>query len=64
MKEVKIERCPYCGDVDFTKGYRRQGIFPSAKVKTLQEASTLEFTVCKECGSVIHIQVMDMHYLK
>lgn len=57
MKEIKIEQCPYCGGTDFIKGYGVQAISGSSKVANSWNLSNLVYTVCKDCGSIVHTQV-------
>ena len=52
MKEVKIEKCQYCGGEEFTEG--RVASYGGAYVTTGGFCnSALYAIVCRDCGSVV-----------
>lgn len=63
MKEFIIEKCPHCKGAEFVKGYGIQAIYPSSLFANALHAGKLEYTVCRECGGVVHIRVMDVEKL-
>ncbi len=52
MKEVKIEKCQYCGGEEFIEG--QEGSYGSVCVSTAGLRSQALFAVvCRNCGSVV-----------
>lgn len=55
MKEVKIEKCPYCGGEEFIDTKVKS--YGSSYLKPLKKgglrSATLFATVCRDCGSVV-----------
>lgn len=52
MKDVKIEKCPYCGGEEFieAKEYSYGGVYVSTGGF---RSETLFATICRDCGSVV-----------
>ncbi len=63
MKPVKIETCPYCGGKDLIGGYGIQSISSSDKIATRRLLGDLEYTVCSDCGSIVHIGAINLEKL-
>lgn len=61
MKE--IEKCPYCGNTEFAKGYGIQAIYPSSLFANALHAGKLEYTVCVKCSSIVHVRATDVNKL-
>lgn len=55
LKNIKINKCPYCGNKEFGKGFQRS----SGKVvtNTLGIGKKLYHIICLSCGSVVHSYV-------
>ncbi|MDE5548359.1 MAG: hypothetical protein K2J30_05145 [Clostridia bacterium] len=52
MKEVKIEKCPYCGGEEFIdcRAESYGGVYLSTGVL---RGAALYATVCRDCGSIV-----------
>lgn len=54
MKEVKIEKCPYCGGEEFIE--TSIGSYGSAVLFTsVTRNAILKTLVCRSCGSVVRL---------
>ena len=55
MKEVKIEKCPFCGGEEFieTKFASYGGSYLTPVTKGGMRGAALFATVCRDCGSVV-----------
>lgn len=52
MKDVKVEKCPYCGGEEFIEG--QVASYGGAYIYTGGLRSAALFaTVCRDCGSVV-----------
>lgn len=52
MKDIKIEKCQYCGGEEFIEG--RVSSYGGAYVETgALRVASLFATVCRDCGSVV-----------
>lgn len=58
MKQIKLSKCPYCDGTVFVKGYRSDGIYSTELMGTPQTSGMIEYTICKDCGSVVHMRVV------
>ncbi len=57
MKNIIIERCPYCESTDLGVGYQLgsgQLFADLYAYHSTVECSNIEHLLCKECGSIIH----------
>ncbi len=55
MKEVKIEKCPYCGGEEFIES-NVSSMMSSVSVGTgTAHLAVLFATVCRDCGSVVRL---------
>lgn len=55
MKEIKIDKCPYCDSTEFVKG--SQAGYASMNPQHGLLGSSIEHTICKECGSIVHSRI-------
>jgi len=57
MKEIKIEKCPYCGGEELIEcvGDSYGGVYVSRKWRSAR----LYVTVCRDCGSVVRSYCKD-----
>jgi hypothetical protein len=56
MKEVKIEKCQFCGGTIFGNGFQiSQGCIMTGH--TGLKGSKVTHLICKTCGSIIHSKV-------
>ena len=56
MKEVKIEKCPFCGGTNFGIGYQMaQGSILTEKSGI--KGSKVKHLICKECGIIVQSKV-------
>ena len=59
MKEVKIEKCPFCGGENFIE--TKVNSYGSSYLRPLKKkglrSATLFATVCTDCGSVVRTYV-------
>ncbi len=57
MKEVKIEKCPFCGGEELVECRVASygGVFLERKVRDV----SLYATVCRNCGSVVRSYIKD-----
>lgn len=64
MKEIKIDKCPYCESTDFAKGYQlaQESVYPQSF--GFKMGSSIEHIICKECGSIIHSKVKNIKRFK
>lgn len=55
MKEVKIEKCPFCGGEELieTRVDSYGGVYVLYKASKLYRSILLYATVCRDCGSVV-----------
>lgn len=61
MKEVKIEKCPFCGGEELieTKVTSYGGVYVTYKASKLYRDVPLYATVCRDCGSVVRTYCKD-----
>ena len=54
MKDVHIEKCPFCGGTEFVKGWQRSygQVYAGPK-----DGEDLFHILCKDCGSVVRSYV-------
>lgn len=63
MKNIIINKCPYCGSECLTKGYQAgEGLIYKDRIGAF--GSVVEHTVCKECGSIVYSKVEKPEILK
>ena len=63
MKEVKIEKCPFCGGRNFGNGYQMS----QASIMTGNsglKGSKVKHLICKDCGSIINSKVENPEIFK
>ena len=56
MVEIKIKKCQYCGATEFAEGYH----YDEASIMTSNSGivgSKAIYTICKNCGSILHSRV-------
>lgn len=62
MKEIKIEKCPFCGGSEMIEG--RMGALGGVSIETKgMHASAVHALVCRDCGSIIRSYVSDAEKL-
>ena len=61
MKEVKIEKCPYCGGIELieTKACSYGGVYLVPTHKAGAHDAYLYATVCRDCGSVVRTYCLE-----
>ena len=64
MKKIKIDKCPYCDSTEFVKGtqFGYAAMLPQRGLLSL--GSSIEHTICKECGSIVHSRVTKVERFK
>lgn len=55
MKEVKIEKCPFCGGEEFVEGNVSSMMSGVCVAKSETQRAVLFATVCRDCGSVVRL---------
>ena len=61
MKEVKIEKCPFCGGTKFVKGWQNgYGMLHSG----IWSGQPLYHIICADCGSVVRSYVENTDGMK
>lgn len=53
MKEIKIEKCPYCGGSEFIEG--RAGSYGGVQIEKGIHCSAVHALVCRDCGSIVRM---------
>ncbi len=52
MKEIKIEKCPFCGGTEFIDG--RACSYGGVYISTgMTRSAAVYVTVCRDCGSIV-----------
>lgn len=61
MKEIKIEKCPYCGGTEFVDAMAGSygGVYAGVGCHT----SAIRVVVCRDCGSIVRAYVKDAEKL-
>ncbi len=61
MKEVKIEKCPFCGGEEMieTELSSYGGVYATPLHKHGLRPVRLYATICRDCGSVVHTYCND-----
>lgn len=63
MTEIKVIKCQFCGSTEFGVGYH----YDEASIlssKTGIVGSKVIYTICKECGSIVHSRVENAEVFK
>ena len=55
MKEVKIEKCPYCGGEELTENNLATMASGVSIGNSATKRAILFATVCRDCGSVVRL---------
>lgn len=61
MKEIKIEKCPFCGGSEFIDG--RMGANGGVRIEKGIHGASVHALVCRDCGSVVRSYVSDAEKL-
>lgn len=62
LKEVEIDKCPYCRNTNFVKGFQTSG---GRVVKsTFVIGQNLHHIICSNCGSIVRSYVKNPNKLK
>lgn len=61
MKEIKLERCPFCGGTEFLDG--RVGALGGVQIEKGIHYSAVYALVCRDCGSIVRAYVSDAEKL-
>ena len=61
MKEIKIEKCPFCGGIEFIDG--RMSAYGGVHIENGIHCSAVHALVCRDCGSIVRSYVSDAEKL-
>lgn len=63
MKEIIIQKCPFCNGIDLGIGYQQSHASIMNSHSGLS-GSKVEYLICKECGSIVHSRVNNPEIFK
>lgn len=61
MKEIKVEKCPFCGGAEFIDG--EVGSYGGVYIRNGMHSSYVYAVVCRDCGSIVRTYVSDAEKL-
>lgn len=61
MKEIKIEKCPFCGGTEFIDG--RVGSYGGVYIEKGMRTAAVHALVCRDCRSIVRAYVSDAERL-